>query len=280
MSFKLNKTLGKSLYYLFNIIMSFLFIAPLLWMVVSSLKPENRIFADLSSFNAFLPLDFTFENYFKAFKRIPMMKYLFNSIFYVTVIVISGLVVNSICGYALAKLHFKGRDFILTVIIVLIIVPFESIILPLYLIVNSFRWVNTWYALIVPFIANCFSIFMFRQFFVDIPNELLEAAAIDGASPMKTFITIVIPASYPVFATVFILDYVSHWGDFMWPILVSTGESMRNIQLGIQTFFTLPPIYYGQIMATLTVTTLPMVLLFLFFQKYYVQGITSTGIKG
>ncbi|MBZ4646282.1 MAG: fructooligosaccharide transport system permease protein [Petroclostridium sp.] len=280
MSFKLNKTLGKSLYYLFNIIMSFLFIAPLLWMVVSSLKPENRIFADLSSFNAFLPLDFTFENYFKAFKRIPMMKYLFNSIFYVTVIVISGLVVNSICGYALAKLHFKGRDFILTVIIVLIIVPFESIILPLYLIVNSFRWVNTWYALIVPFIANCFSIFMFRQFFVDIPNELLEAAAIDGASPMKTFITIVIPASYPVFATVFILDYVSHWGDFMWPILVSTGESMRNIQLGIQTFFTLPPIYYGQIMATLTVTTLPMALLFLFFQKYYVQGITSTGIKG
>jgi multiple sugar transport system permease protein/fructooligosaccharide transport system permease protein len=260
--------------------MSFLFIAPLLWMVVSSLKPENRIFADLSSFNAFLPLDFTFENYFKAFKRIPMMKYLFNSIFYVTVIVISGLVVNSICGYALAKLHFKGRDFILTVIIVLIIVPFESIILPLYLIVNSFRWVNTWYALIVPFIANCFSIFMFRQFFVDIPNELLEAAAIDGASPMKTFITIVIPASYPVFATVFILDYVSHWGDFMWPILVSTGESMRNIQLGIQTFFTLPPIYYGQIMATLTVTTLPMALLFLFFQKYYVQGITSTGIKG
>lgn len=280
MSFKLRDTLGKFMYYLFNIIMSLLFIAPLLWMVVSSLKPENQIFADLNSIKAYLPLNITFENYVKAFKRIAMMKYLFNSLFYVSVIVISGLVVNSICGYALAKLHFRGRDFILTVIIILIIVPFESTLLPLYLVVNKLRWINTWFALIIPFIANSFNIFMFRQFFVDIPNELLEAAAIDGASPMKTFVSIVIPASAPVFATVFILDYTTHWGDFMWPILVCTGESIRNIQLGIQTFFTLPPIYYGQIMATLTVTTLPMILLFLFFQKYYVQGITSSGIKG
>jgi multiple sugar transport system permease protein/fructooligosaccharide transport system permease protein len=260
--------------------MSLLFIIPLLWMVVSSLKPENQIFTDLSSLKSLLPVNITLDNYTAAFQRIPMMKYLFNSIFYVSVICISGLGVNSICGYALAKLNFKGREFILVAVIALMIVPFESILMPLYFVVNSLHWVDTWFALIVPFIANCFGIFMFRQFFMDIPNEILESASIDGASPLKTFMSIVVPLSGPVFATVFILDFISHWGDFMWPILVTTGESLRNIQLGIQTFFTLPPIYYGQIMATLTFTTIPIIVLFLLLQKYYVQGITSAGIKG
>lgn len=266
--------------YAMNLVVSLLFITPLLWMVVSSFKPEPRIFADLNSYKALLPVDFTLDNYKKAFERIPMLKYLFNSLFYVSVICICGLGVNSICGYALAKLNFKGRDWILTCIVALMVVPFESILMPLYFIVNSLHWVNTWFALIVPFIASCFNIFMFRQFFMDIPNELLEAAAIDGSSPMKTFVTLVVPLSGPVFATVFILSFISHWGDFMWPILVTTGESLRNVQLGIQTFFTLPPIYYGQVMATLTFTTLPIVVLFLFLQKYYVQGIASSGLKG
>ncbi|QWU14136.1 fructooligosaccharide transport system permease protein [Paenibacillus sophorae] len=273
-------TRTKLLLYILNLIMSLLFIIPLLWMVVSSLKPENQIFSDLSSLKSLLPLNLTLDNYRSAFERIPMIKYLFNSIFYVSVICISGLGVNSICGYALAKLRFRGNEFILVCIIALMIVPFESILMPLYLVVNALHWVNTWFALIVPFIANCFSIFMFRQFFMDIPNEILESASIDGSGPLKTFASIVVPLSGPVFATAFILDFISHWGDFMWPILVTTGESLRNIQLGIQTFFTLPPIYYGQIMATLTFTTVPIIVLFLLLQKYYVQGITSAGIKG
>ncbi|MDT3424559.1 multiple sugar transport system permease protein/fructooligosaccharide transport system permease protein [Paenibacillus forsythiae] len=273
-------TRTKLLLYILNLVMSLLFIIPLLWMVVSSLKPENQIFADLSSLRSLLPLHLTLDNYRSAFERIPMMKYLFNSIFYVSVICISGLGVNSICGYALAKLRFRGSEFILVCIIALMIVPFESILMPLYLVVNALHWFNTWFALIVPFIANCFSIFMFRQFFMDIPGEILESASIDGSGPLKTFAAIVVPLSGPVFATVFILDFISHWGDFMWPILVTTGESLRNIQLGIQTFFTLPPIYYGQIMATLTFTTVPIIVLFLLLQKYYVQGITSAGIKG
>ncbi|AHV97825.1 carbohydrate ABC transporter permease [Paenibacillus sabinae] len=276
----MRNTRTKVLLYVLNIIMSLLFIIPLLWMVVSSLKPENQIFADLSSLKSLLPLHITLDNYRMAFERIPMMKYLFNSLFYVSVICISGLGVNSICGYALAKLRFRGSEFMLACIIALMIVPFESILMPLYLVVNALHWVNTWFALIVPFIANCFSIFMFRQFFMDIPNEILESASIDGSGPLKTFASIVVPLSGPVFATVFILDFITHWGDFMWPILVTTGESLRNIQLGIQTFFTLPPIFYGQIMATLTFTTVPIIALFLLLQKYYVQGITSAGIKG
>jgi multiple sugar transport system permease protein/fructooligosaccharide transport system permease protein len=249
-------------------------------MVVTSGKPMDRIFADLNSINALLPIGFTFDNYVKAFHKLPLLKYIGTSVIYVTTIAVSGLIVNSLCGYALAKLKFRGRNFVLTGIIVLLIVPFESILLPLYFVVNSLKWINTMQALIVPFISNCFSIFMFRQFFMEIPDDLLEAAAIDGSTPLRTFLTIVVPASGPVFTTVFILDYVSHWGDFMWPILAVTGDSLRTIQLGIQALFTLPPIYYGEIMAALTISTLPIVIMFLCLQKYYIQGITHSGIKG
>jgi len=126
----------------------------------------------------------------------------------------------------------------------------------------------------------CFSIYMFRQFFLDIPDELIEAAKIDGCSPFGIFTKVVAPISGNVYATVFILDYVSHWNDFMWPMLVVTWEDMRTIQLAIQTFFGSKPIHYGAIMASLTISAIPMLLMFVFLQKYYVEGIASTGIKG
>ena len=165
-------------------------------------------------------------------------------------------------------------------IISLMVLPMEAIMLPLYKEVASLGWVNTWAGLIVPFVGKCFSIYMFRQFFLDIPDDLLEASAIDGCGPIKTFFTIVMPISGTVYATIFILDFVAHWNDFMWPMLVVTGEDMRTIQLAIQTFFGSKPIHYGAIMASLTISAIPMLLMFVFLQKYYVEGIASTGIKG
>ena len=113
-----------------------------------------------------------------------------------------------------------------------------------------------------------------------IPGDIIEAAEIDGAGPFKTFLQVIIPVSKPVFATVFILDYVAYWSDFMWPLLVITDAGKRTVQLGIQTFFTEPPVYYGPIMAALTIASVPMIIMFLFLQKYYVQGISTSGIKG
>lgn len=135
-------------------------------------------------------------------------------------------------------------------------------------------------SLTVPFVAKCFSIYMFRQFFMDVPNDLLEAASIDGCGPVKTFFTLVLPISGTVYATIFILDFVAHWNDFIWPLLVVTGEEKRTIQLAIQTFFGSKPINYGPIMASLTISAIPMLIMFIFLQKYYVEGIASTGIKG
>ena len=280
MGLKEKDILKRVLFYGGNAIVALIFVSPLLWMIAASLKPEAQIFSDMSTIRTFWPTAATLGNYVEVFTRVNMMKFILNSLFYVFVIVILDLAVNSICGYALAKFDFPGKELLLTVVISLMVLPMEAIMLPLYKEVASLGWVNTWAGLIVPFVGKCFSIYMFRQFFLDSPDDLLEAAAIDGCGPVKTFFTIVMPISGTVYATIFILDFVAHWNDFMWPMLVVTGEDMRTIQLAIQTFFGSKPIHYGAIMASLTISAIPMLLMFVFLQKYYVEGIASTGIKG
>ena len=280
MGLKEKDILKRVLFYGGNAIVALIFVSPLLWMIAASLKPEAQIFSDMSTIRTFWPTAATLGNYVEVFTRVNMMKFILNSLFYVFVIVILDLAVNSICGYALAKFDFPGKELLLTVVISLMVLPMEAIMLPLYKEVASLGWVTTWAGLIVPFVGKCFSIYMFRQFFLDIPDDLLEAAAIDGCGPVKTFFTIVMPISGTVYATIFILDFVAHWNDFMWPMLVVTGEDMRTIQLAIQTFFGSKPIHYGAIMASLTISAIPMLLMFVFLQKYYVEGIASTGIKG
>ena len=280
MGLKEKDILKRVLFYGGNAIVALIFVSPLLWMIAASLKPEAQIFSDMSTIRTFWPTAATLGNYVEVFTRVNMMKFILNSLFYVFVIVILDLAVNSVCGYALAKFDFPGKELLLTVVISPMVLPMEAIMLPLYKEVASLGWVNTWAGLIVPFVGKCFSVYMFRQFFLDIPDDLLEAAAIDGCGPIKTFFTIVMPISGTVYATIFILDFVAHWNDFMWPMLVVTGEDMRTIQLAIQTFFGSKPIHYGAIMASLTISAIPMLLMFVFLQKYYVEGIASTGIKG
>ena len=280
MGLKEKDILKRVLFYGGNAIVALIFVSPLLWMIAASLKPEAQIFSDMSTIRTFWPTAAALGNYVEVFTRVNMMKFILNSLFYVFVIVILDLAVNSVCGYALAKFDFPGKELLLTVVISLMVLPMEAIMLPLYKEVASLGWVNTWAGLIVPFVGKCFSVYMFRQFFLDIPDDLLEAAAIDGCGPIKTFFTIVMPISGTVYATIFILDFVTHWNDFMWPMLVVTGEDMRTIQLAIQTFFGSKPIHYGAIMASLTISAIPMLLMFVFLQKYYVEGIASTGIKG
>lgn len=275
------KKMNKVVLTLGILLLGLLFIAPLLWMIVASIKPETLIFKDMG-LQAFVPKEMTLSNYRKILfaEDINFLHYMWNSLFSVGMIVILGTVVNSLCAYALVKLKFPGSEFILIVIIALYVVPFESVLIPLYIVVNAFGWINEYPAIIVPFIAEAFNIFLFRQFFIGIPKELEEAAQIDGASPWQTFWKIIVPNSKPVFATAAILTFVTHWSDFMWPLIVATDDSIRTVQVGIQYLFTDNNIQYGQIMAALTLTTIPVILIFVFFQRYYVQGITSSGVKG
>ena len=280
MSRKNWRLLTKIILYCVSIWLSVLFLLPLIWMIVTAFKPENRIFQDLTSIKAFLPMDFTLENFKNALKNVHMLKYIVNSTIYISVIMLVSLPINSMCGYALAKFEFKGKKLILALILSLMVFPFESIVIPLFVLVNKMKLLNSMAGLIVPFSARCFSIYMFRQFFLSVPDEIIEAAEIDGATKFRTFYSVVVPISGPVFATVFILDVVLRWSDFMWPLIITISEDIRTVQVGVQSLFNDTVIYYGTVMAALTLAVLPMLVLFVFFQKYYVQGIATSGMKG
>ena len=277
---KINKVLGNVIFYLGNIIVGLIFVSPLLWMLASSFKPELEIFSNLNSLSTFIPKNFTLANYVEVFERIKVFTILKNTLIYIGIVLIGDLLLGSMFGYALAKMKYRFRGISLTVVIALMSMPVEAIILPLYIEMAQLNWVNTMLGLTIPFMMNCFSIYMFYSYFIGIPDELIEAAKVDGCGPIKTYFKIIMPISKTVFATVLILDFVSRWNDFMWPFLITTGEEKRTVQLAVQIFVGVSPIHYGVIMAVLTLASIPMILMYIFMQKFYVEGIASTGIKG
>lgn len=280
MKIEQKRNLQKISVYVLQVCAAIIFVLPLVWMIVSSLKPEADIFKDMSSIATFSLKNPTMNNYVEMLSRSLVIRGMLNSIAYISLILLIGIPVNALCGYSLARLNFPGKNIILSLIIALYIVPFETVILPLYVVSNTLKITNTFFALFLPFVANCFNIFLFRQFFMSLPKELEEAASIDGCGALSTFVRIVLPNTKPVIATATVLTVVSQWSDFMWPLIAVTSAEHKTVQVAIQGFFTDPPVRYGPIMAALVFTTIPIIIVFLFLQKYYVEGIMSSGVKG
>ena len=275
--------------YLVMTALAFFFLFPIVFMLVSSIKNEEKqVMADMSTLFAFVPRgDLGFQNYNDVFQSLEFGRLLFNSTFIMLMTVISGLIVNSLIAYALARLNFKGRALLLGVIVALIIVPFEAVAVPLLLLVNRLpwfggetTWLNTYHVQIIPFIADAFSIFLFYQFFISIPKDLEEAALVDGASRLRIYWTIILPLSRPVFATVAILQALANWNRFMWPLMVTRGVEVRPLTVGMQSFFGQDPRLWGDLMAFASMITIPLLIVFLLFQKWFVQSFASSGIKG
>lgn len=265
---------------------------PLIFMVVSSFKSNQRIFVDAQSMAAFIPTEFSFDNYAAVFRRSDFGRFMFNSVFITGVTVGFGLIFNSMAAYALARLDWRGKKVILSVIIALLIIPFETIAIPLLYIVAGLPWINvaeglqmtsswlnTHHVQIIPFIADAFSIFLFYQFFIDIPKDIDEAALVDGATPFRIYWQIILPLSRPVMATVAILQFLVRWNDYLWPVITVQGEQARPVMVGMAAFFGQTP-DWGQIMAYATMITVPVLVIYLLFQKWFVQSVASSGIKG
>ena len=197
-SLKFQAAFTKFMFYFGNVVIGLIFVSPLLWMIAASLKPETEIFANMNSLKTFIPTHASFANYVEVFNRMNLPQVFKNTLIYIALILVGDLLVNSMCGYALAKFDFKGKGLVLNLVVALMVLPMEAIMLPLYIEMAQLGWVNTLRALVVPFVAKCFSIYMFRQFFCDIPDDLIEAAAIDGCSPAGTFFKIVMPISKTV----------------------------------------------------------------------------------
>ncbi|MBI9047691.1 MAG: carbohydrate ABC transporter permease [Anaerolineaceae bacterium] len=269
------------------VLLAIFFLFPIVFMLVSSIKPEKIIFDDLKTVIwAFLPHETTLDNYKYVFSRVPFMRYMSNSVFIVATTVISGLFVNSMIAFALARLRWKGKTAILTLIIALHIVPLETVVVPLLVLINelpwfdgSISWLNTLRAQIIPFIADAFSIYLFYQFFIGLPKDFDEAAYIDGASPFDVYRKIIVPLSRPVFATVAILQSLLLWSSYLWPLMITHDESVRPLTVGITSLYTYE-IRWGHILAFASMITIPVLILFLLFQKWFVKSVASTGIKG
>lgn len=278
---KLRKTiLSKIIIYLVLLLFSLVFLIPVGLMVAGSFKPDDLVLVEVGSLQTFFPAKPQIDNYLDVFNRVPFGRYIGNSLFITTTIVISGLLINSLAGYALARLHWPGRRYFLTAVLAVLIIPLETIVVPLYYEVTLFGWRNTYLVQIIPFIANAFSIYLFYTFFLGIPRELEEAARIDGASTFRIFLSIILPISKPVFATAAILTFLTHWGAFLWPLMVTHSEEVRPMPLGIAAFYTLPPLQWGDIFAFGVMMVLPVLVVFLLFQNWFVRGVATSGIKG
>ncbi len=286
---KIKKSIKLTATYFLLVILAAFFLFPIIFMIVSSLKNnEMQVIADMGGFEAFIPIgDIGLQNYFDVFSQMEFGRLVLNSLVIVLLTVVLGLLVNSLAAYALARINFKGRDFIKAIIIALIIVPFESVAVPLLMLVNKLpwfggqtTWLNSYHVQIIPFIADAFSIFLFYQFFIGLPKDLEEAALVDGASRLRIFWQIVLPLSRPVYATVAILQFLTHWGDFLWPLMVTRGIEVRPLTIGMQVFFGQDPRLWGDLMAFSTMITLPVLIVFLLFQKWFVRSVASSGIKG
>lgn len=290
MSAATNKPRGLFWRYALLIVVAFIFIFPLVFMVMSSLKPDLQLLTDTESIRAFLPVgDVSLNNYFSAFKRAPVALFVFNSVFVTGTTVLLSLLLCSLAAFSFVFLEWKGRDVILTAIVATLIVPFETIAIPLLMLVNNLPWLgssgfeigwlNTYHVQIIPWIADGLTVFLFAQYFRDLPRELVEAARIEGASWWQVYYKVIMPLAGPVIATAAILKFLVMYNQFLWPLVSVQAEQYRPVMIGLQYFFQLNRAW-GEIMAYLTLITVPVIVFYLLLQRAFIASIASTGIKG
>lgn len=275
-------------------VFSVLFVGPLLFMISASFKTDAQIFEDLRSWRALVPIgDVSFDNYESIFTSSHLATYMVNSLIISLVTVTCGVLVNSMAAYGLQRFKWRGQNLVLSLVLALLVIPFEVTALPLMMIVSGLptigiedgqitivgSWFNTLHVQILPFVGHAFTIFLFYQSFKDIPRELDEAAMMDGASPWGVYRHIIMPNSGPAIATSSIILFLLMWNQYLWPILVIQSQDYRPVMLGIQQFFG-QSTSWGEIMAYATVITLPVLGVFVAFQRWFVESVVSSGIKG
>lgn len=266
----------KSFYYLLLSIGSLIMVIPFFWMILSSFKLSTEV---LSIPMIFFPRKFILDNYQFVFDFLNMGRYYINTSIYAIGVVFLIIISSTWGGYIFAKQEFKGRDLFFIIILSSMMVPFMVRLLPLFLLTVRFRWVNTYQGLILPAAVDAFGIFLMRQFMQEIPSSLVDAARIDGASEVRIYSSIVLPLCKPAMGALGILYFVWTWDSFYWPLIILSSNSMMTLPVGIAKLALHHSPLYGPEMAATTLAVVPMVIVFLLFQKSFIKGITLTGLK-
>jgi len=250
---------------------------PFLWMISTSLMSELEVYQFPPKF---VPAAAKWMNFMEAMTLQPFGRYFLNTLVVACASVIGQLVFCSMAAYAFARLRFSWRDRIFGVYLATMMIPAIVTIIPAFLLINKFGWMNTYWALFTPTLSSVWGIFLLRQFFQTIPRDLEDAARIDGASELTIFWRVVLPLSRPALATLAIFAFMGSWKDFLWPLIVTNRMDMRTVELGIASFSSVYQTDWPHQMAAAVMVMLPIILVFFFAQKYFVRGITMTGMKG
>ncbi|MBO1752129.1 carbohydrate ABC transporter permease [Actinotalea sp. BY-33] len=250
---------------------------PFLWMLSTSLKSSTEIFSFEPSL---LPEALRWENYVRLFEALPMARMLLNSVFVTLTVTLGQVTFCCTAGYAFARLKFPGRDKLFVLYLGTMMVPFMVTLVPAYAIIRELGWINTYWALIVPqFFGSAYGTFLMRQFFMTLPQELEDAATIDGCGPLRIFWKIFLPLTKPAVATLAVFNILGVWNDFLWPLLVIQDNDLKTLPIGLATFQGLYATDHSLLMAGAVVSLIPMLIAFLFAQKYFVEGIALSGMK-
>jgi multiple sugar transport system permease protein len=250
---------------------------PFLWMLSTSLMNDLDVYQFPPKF---IPSVFRWSNYVEAMSLQPFGRYFLNSLIVAGVSVLGQLTFCSMAAYAFARLRFPARDKIFALYLSTMMIPAIVTIIPAFLIITTFGWVNTYWALFTPTLSSVWGIFLLRQFFLTIPKELEDAARVDGASDLVVFFRVILPLSRPALATLAIFTFMGSWKDFLWPLIVTNRADMRTVEVGIASFNSLYTTDWPHQMAATVVVMIPVIVIFLIAQKHFVRGITLTGLKG
>ena len=275
------KRVTNTLFYVLYVAVAVLFLAPLLFLFISSMKEETQLISDMTTLKAFVPYgNMSLDNYVQVFEKMDFLHYFRNSALNAVIQVLVGLLVNGMMGYALGLLEFRGRKFLVSLMISLTIIPTEAVVINRFLVTVDLGVVNTVWALALPNLAIPMYIYLFYQHFRGMPKDLVEAAVIDGESYTGIFFKIMTPLSKPIYATVAIMSFIRAWGDLLWPTLVVRDNTWMTLPQKLRSLNDNVYTYCGQIFAFSAMVTLPILIVFLAFQKQFVQSVAMTGIKG
>ena len=253
-----------------------LFVFPVFWLVTGAFKPPDDTIANPP---LIWPQRWTLDNFSQVFTTVPFGRWIFNTALVAGTVTVVALLFHSMAAYSLARLKFPGRGILFVLIISTLMIGFPVILVPLFILVKNLHWINTYWALIIPNIFNAYGIFLLRQFYLGIPRELEEAATIDGTSLAGIYFRIILPLSRPILSALAIFFFLANWNFFLWPLVVTTDADLQVLQVGIATFSSQYGSAWNLILAASLIATLPIVLLFAFFQRYIVESVKMSGMK-
>jgi multiple sugar transport system permease protein len=276
-SAKRRQQMTRVMLYVLLIIGAVLAMLPMVWMVSASLMPSG----EASTFpSRFFPSSVTFAHYTDLFTRLDLGRNLINSAFVSFVVTFASLIINSMAGYAFAKLRFRGRDRLFRALSTGLVLPVQVAMLPLFLLLKNLGLINTYWGVIIPGLSSIFGIFLVRQYALAIPDEMLDAARVDGASEFRIFRSIVVPGIMPILATLSIWTFLATWNDFMWPLIVLSDQSHYTLPVALANLSGEHVQDTELMMAGSVLTVIPVMLVFLFLQRYYIQGVMAGSVKG